>query len=84
MTHTKKCSICGIEKSANDFHMARTNKDGLRPDCKLCRKLKIPAHKQKLIPQNPNNKLCSKCKVEKPKNDLETLKKYDVGGSIDE
>lgn len=33
---TKVCSICKIEKSANEFSKATTSKDGLRSGCREC------------------------------------------------
>ena len=34
----KKCVECGILKSLSEFHSHKTNGDGLRKQCKLCRK----------------------------------------------
>ncbi len=35
----KVCCICKIEKSAEDFHRNKRNKDGYQYQCKLCRKI---------------------------------------------
>lgn len=32
----KKCSVCGLKKSANDFMVRRASKDGLTAACKEC------------------------------------------------
>jgi len=32
----KRCSICGITKSVDEFYKKSSNKDGLRTDCKQC------------------------------------------------
>lgn len=33
---TKQCSLCGLEKSLDDFHRLRRSKDGRQPACKSC------------------------------------------------
>lgn len=35
---TKKCSRCGAVKSTSEFHIARREKSGLKPYCKVCAK----------------------------------------------
>jgi len=41
MENTKKCSHCQLEKDRNDFHKLKKSPDGLRGDCKKCRKNNI-------------------------------------------
>ena len=36
--HRKRCSKCGETKSGSEFHADKRNKDGLRSECKECRK----------------------------------------------
>jgi hypothetical protein len=33
---TKKCTICDVEKSIDEFHKKSSNKDGYRSNCKKC------------------------------------------------
>lgn len=35
----KKCSVCGVAKSYDDFHKKSCSADGLRAQCKPCRRL---------------------------------------------
>ena len=35
---TKKCRICEEEKVSTEFHLHKANSDGLRAECKECRK----------------------------------------------
>ena len=44
---TKVCSKCGIEKSLNEFSTDNQRKDGLYPQCRLCRKLYQQENKEK-------------------------------------
>lgn len=34
---TRKCSICGVEKVADEFSLSKIHKNGRRPECKACR-----------------------------------------------
>jgi 5-methylcytosine-specific restriction endonuclease McrA len=43
----KKCSKCGIEKAFNCFNKDKSKKDGLRPQCKDCRKEYREQNKEK-------------------------------------
>lgn len=63
----KRCSICGKDKILTDFHKYSKSKDGLRSECKLCRKLHTPIPRKKLVALNPNNKVCWVCRLEKSK-----------------
>jgi len=53
MTKMKTCSVCGLEKPHNEFHVKRSNKDGLNVRCKTCQSAyfkkyySIPKNKQK-------------------------------------
>ena len=50
----KKCSVCGLEKPHNEFHVKRSNKDGLNVRCKACQSAyfkkyySIPKNKTKI------------------------------------
>jgi hypothetical protein len=35
---TKICSKCKVEKDICEYSNDKTKKDGLRPECKLCKK----------------------------------------------
>jgi hypothetical protein len=37
---TKVCRICSEEKSLDEFHKNKRNKDGLSTVCKMCKKAK--------------------------------------------
>lgn len=63
----KRCSICGEDKIFNDFHKYSKSKDGLRSECKLCRKLHTPTPRKQLRALNADNKICWICRIEKPK-----------------
>ncbi len=36
MIKKKICKMCNIEKTLDLFPIGRNNKDGVRPNCKLC------------------------------------------------
>jgi len=57
---TKKCCICEKEKSIDQFHKRTGSIDGLRCDCKSCRKDKKVKNYEK------STKKCSSCNIEKP------------------
>lgn len=59
---TKKCCICEeyLPSTTEFFHRRSTSEDGLRCDCKKCRKEKKLKNYQK------DFKLCSGCNLEKP------------------
>lgn len=59
---TKKCFICGLEKEIKEFYVNRKLKDGLCTWCIRCTQLK--RNKRPIV--DKNNKICSKCKIEKP------------------
>jgi len=44
----KKCNKCGIEKEREEFHKSVVNKDGLRFECKDCRKQYRLEHKEEI------------------------------------
>lgn len=62
---TKKCCICEeyLPSTTKFFHRRHTSEDGLRCDCKQCRKDKKLKNYQK------DFKLCSGCNLEKPNTD---------------
>ena len=66
----RTCSRCNLIKEDNHFHFLNKKNNILRPECKLCRKQNVPSYKQKLITNNPNNKICSKCLIETSKNNF--------------
>ena len=65
----KRCSKCGVEKSAQDFHRSNSTKNGLQSWCKPCarasrvtRQIKHREERAMLVPQYPAGmKLCSQC-----------------------
>ena len=71
ITKTKKCNHCKDEKILDQFYKDKNAKDGYESKCKKCRKqyLEIgPKNKRiQLIPEDINNKICCKCKIENKK-----------------
>lgn len=56
----KICRKCNIEKSFDDFHKSKKNKDGLTPICKKCRSSRKPR------PINTTgDKICTTCNIKK-------------------
>jgi hypothetical protein len=72
----KRCSICKVEKKLSNFHLDKHTKDGRYPSCKDCRNTGIPTLRKlqrlvarnKLVVNNPDNKICYQCCLEKPRN----------------
>jgi hypothetical protein len=62
---TKKCCICEeyLPSTTEFFHKRHTSEDGLRCDCKKCRKEKKLKNYQK------DFKKCTLCNIEKPNTD---------------
>ena len=60
----KRCLICDELKDVSDFHKAKDKPDGLRNDCKKCRKLKLKSD------INTTHFRCYKCGVLKEKNEV--------------
>jgi hypothetical protein len=52
MNCLKKCNNCLIEKEFINFQKLKSTKDGLRPICKICRKIKEQKYKQKNLEYN--------------------------------
>lgn len=48
-TYTRKCSVCGINKTFDQFYLSKRGKDGIRTDCKECYKAskKTPEGREK-------------------------------------
>lgn len=59
----KRCFICDELKPLTEFHKASGKPDGLRNDCKICRKLKRKPN------ENSTHIRCYKCGVLKEKNE---------------
>jgi len=44
---SKKCTMCGMEKLQDDFHLDKQRRDGHRPICKKCACIKSREYRQK-------------------------------------
>ena len=55
---TKVCYTCGIEKELSEFHKSKPHKQGVRPNCKVCRKIQVG---NRTKPQHT----CIRCKKSK-------------------
>lgn len=80
---TKICTKCNKEKTINNFNKDPRTKDGLGYWCKKCSQINWlkhnPPKNKKIIIKDPiNNKICSKCKIEKNKKEFNKNKsKFD-------
>lgn len=68
---TKICTKCSVEKPLSEFHKKYNTPDGHHQRCKVCvNELDRTNYKPKKKPKhplvNPNNKICTKCFIEKP------------------
>lgn len=77
----KQCSgPCRGVKPLSHFNKCRTNKDGLQPKCRSCRAAYRQEHREETLQQQRlhrqeykeerSDKVCTKCKVEKPLTDF--------------
>lgn len=71
----KICARCNIEKEDTAFGKSKQQKSGLFPYCYKCcrekhtqyrRKRGIPALKRQALEELPKNKICTRCKKDKP------------------
>ena len=75
----KNCKICDTEKPLSDFYSHKTTKDGKRPECKICFKLKAKNNYYDNQEKNINySKTYRKLNQEKVK---ETRKNYRINNS---
>ena len=65
----KVCCCCKIEKSLDNFHKDKRQKNGSYPSCKLCKNAKVKelAHKyaRQENKETKDKKVCSRCKIDK-------------------
>lgn len=52
---TKICSKCKFEQDICEYHTDKTKKDGLRPECKSCKKKYLEENKTIIIERQKNN-----------------------------
>jgi hypothetical protein len=87
----KICNYCGKEKDDSEFSLHRGIKDGLRPECKACYRLKYDIARKKTSRINnsvsgreylPETKKCSKCSKIKSQSDFSLSKNRFDGLSI--
>jgi hypothetical protein len=68
----KKCSVCKVEKSKEEFNKLKLSLDGLNYNCKTCDKQKRLKNEERLKNRSsflfPDEKLCTKCQTIKSKN----------------
>ena len=62
---TKICSKCKIEKEFCEFGKNKSQKDGLRSECKICRKLNYKLNTKKILLENKTWKLNNPDKIKK-------------------
>lgn len=65
----KLCPTCGVEKESDQFHKAKSTKDGLNWQCKLCHKARMRAQVERIAAADkviPDEKLCTGCGEKKP------------------
>ena len=72
---TKICSICKLEKDFCEFGKNKSQKDGLRSECKNCRKLNYKLNSEKLLLNNKNWKLKNPDKVKQQRKNYYTVNK---------
>lgn len=65
----KTCPTCGIKKETDQFHKAKSTKDGLNWQCKSCHKTRMRAQVERIAASEkviPDEKHCTGCDKTKP------------------
>lgn len=71
ISHSKRCTKCGVEKPLDQFNTRINSPDGYRNDCKACKK--IARYNTTLPYLHPDStKQCSTCKTIKPVSEFRT------------
>ena len=52
---TKICSKCALEQDVYEYHKDKTKKDGLRPECKSCKKKYLSDNKEIILKRQKDN-----------------------------
>jgi hypothetical protein len=52
---TKICSKCNLEQNRCEYHKDKTKKDGLRPECKSCKKKYLNDNKEIILKRQKDN-----------------------------
>lgn len=65
-TGQKLCPTCKNVKITDEFGFRSDTRDKLRNQCKECEKVTRSKYVPQLIDNLPENKVCSKCKINKP------------------
>jgi hypothetical protein len=73
----KICSKCKVEKDFCEFGKNKSQKDGLRSECKNCRKLNYKLNSEKLLLNNKSWKLKNPDKVKQQRKNYYILNKED-------
>ena len=70
----KACTMCHTEKSIDNYSLSRSNKDGHDNRCKACVNLYAQNWKDTVVPNRPDEKECTYCKLLKPASEFTEVK----------